>query len=176
MKYCVFLPFLFGLTSAFVNRPTFVSHLESLTKVRMVAESETLLSDLQNNKDKKTKVCVITGSSQGLGQAMAFELAKYGHNVVVNYFPGCQDAAQETVDKIKDLDGDGIALPADCTHPDEIKKMFDQIVDHYGKVDGTSSSSVLRQRTAGCPLSDSSHLTTTFLFYLPIYHLSSSRE
>jgi hypothetical protein len=167
MKYCIFLPFLFGLTSAFVNRPTFVAHLESLTKVRMVAESETLLSDLQNKKDKKTKVCVITGSSQGLGQAMAFELAKYGHNVVVNYFPGCQDAAQETVDKIKDLGGDGIAVPADCTHPDEIKKMFDQIVDHYGKVDGMSSSSVLRRRTAVCPLSNSSHLTN--ISFLPSY-------
>lgn len=84
------------------------------------------------------KVCVITGASQGLGQAMAYELAKYGHKVVVNYYPGCQESAQETVDRIQELGGDGFAVPADCTKPEEIEKMFAQIMDHYGKVDGKS--------------------------------------
>jgi NAD(P)-dependent dehydrogenase (short-subunit alcohol dehydrogenase family) len=42
---------------------------------------------------------------------------------------------------IVQLGGDGIAVPADCTQPDQIAKMFDQVMDHYGKVDGTCARS-----------------------------------
>ena len=89
--------------------------------------------------DPKRKVCVITGSSQGLGQAMAYEIARStsgNHIVVVNYFPGCDESAYSTLQQIKDLGGDGIAIPADCTKPDQISKMFQQVIDKYGKVDG----------------------------------------
>eukprot|EP00529_Nitzschia_sp_RCC80_P025836 CAMPEP_0113467358 /NCGR_PEP_ID=MMETSP0014_2-20120614/14772_1 /TAXON_ID=2857 /ORGANISM="Nitzschia sp." /LENGTH=345 /DNA_ID=CAMNT_0000359661 /DNA_START=188 /DNA_END=1225 /DNA_ORIENTATION=+ /assembly_acc=CAM_ASM_000159 len=93
--------------------------------------------------DPKRKVCVITGSSQGLGQAMAYELARSSssssgsghHIVVVNYFPGCDESAYATLDGIKDLGGNGIAIPADCTKPDQISKMFQQVMDKYGKID-----------------------------------------
>ena len=36
-----------------------------------------------------------------------------------------------------ELGGDAIAVAADCTKPEQLSKMFDQIIDHYGKVDGT---------------------------------------
>ena len=56
----------------------------------------------------------------------------------MNYFPGCDDDAQNTVNKIIELGGnDAIAVAADCTKPDQIKTMFDRVVDHYGQVDGT---------------------------------------
>jgi hypothetical protein len=141
-----------SLVSVLLLSPTpawafFMPHPSSLpcsskkTLLRMVA-SEDVRAPLSQDLDDSTsssvkKVCVITGASQGLGQAMAYELAKYGHYVVVNYFPGCQESAQATVDQIELLGGDGMAVPADCTQPEQLKTMFDQIIDHYGKVDGT---------------------------------------
>ena len=55
----------------------------------------------------------------------------------MNFFPGCDVDAQATVDQIVELGGDAIAVAADCTKPEQLSKMFDQIIDHYGKVDGT---------------------------------------
>lgn len=84
---------------------------------------------------ENAKVVLITGASQGLGKAMALEIAKYGHKLIVNFYPGCEEAAQQTVDEIALLGGDGIAIAADCTKPEQVHKMFDQALDHYGKVD-----------------------------------------
>ena len=41
---------------------------------------------------------LIAGASQGLGQAMAYEMAQYGHNIVVNYYPGMAEQAQSWVE------------------------------------------------------------------------------
>jgi len=80
------------------------------------------------------KVCLVTGSSRGLGRAIAVELGKAGQKVVVNY-AGSEDAANETVDLVKEAGGDAIAVRADCSNPDDIKEMFSTIVDSYGTVD-----------------------------------------
>lgn len=84
---------------------------------------------------KDAKVILITGSSQGLGQAMAYEMAKFGHKIVVNYIAGCEKQAEETVQKIKEIGGDAWAVQADCSDPDQVHNMFEKVTDHYGKVD-----------------------------------------
>jgi 3-oxoacyl-[acyl-carrier protein] reductase len=81
------------------------------------------------------KVVLITGASQGLGKAMALEIAKHGHKLIVNFYPGLEEDAQQTVDEIALAGGEGIAIAADCTKPEQVHKMFDQALDHYGKVD-----------------------------------------
>jgi 3-oxoacyl-[acyl-carrier protein] reductase len=60
------------------------------------------------------KVCLVTGSSRGLGRAIAVELGKYGQKVVVNYMsPGSTESAEETVRLIKEAGGDAIAVMGD---------------------------------------------------------------
>lgn len=60
------------------------------------------------------KVCLVTGSSRGLGKAIALELGKAGQKVVVNYVSeGSKSAAEQTVQEIKDVGGDAIAVRAD---------------------------------------------------------------
>jgi hypothetical protein len=60
------------------------------------------------------KVILVTGSSRGLGKAIALELGKNGQKVVVNYVSdGSQDSAADTVKEIKALGGDAIAIQAD---------------------------------------------------------------
>jgi short chain dehydrogenase len=109
---------------------------EKVIKSPVVAADVGESSSKPNNNNPDTKVCVITGASQGLGRAMALELARYGQKVVVNYYPGLDDDAQATVEEINGLGGDGFAVPADCTDPHQIKEMFETVVDHFGRVDG----------------------------------------
>jgi hypothetical protein len=136
MKFLPLLVLGLGSVTAFVTtKPSFV--VVQKTKHAMVVENAEVQAQVQDRLRHKSKVCVITGASQGLGQAMAYELAKYGQKIVVNYYPGLDESAQATVDQIKVLGGDGIAIAADCTNPEQIKRMFSQVMDHYGKVDGT---------------------------------------
>lgn len=64
------------------------------------------------------KVVLVTGSSRGLGKAIALEMGKAGQKVVVNYISeGSKDAAQAICEEIKKLGGDAISIQADCTSP-----------------------------------------------------------
>lgn len=91
------------------------------TKLHMVAED--------------AKVFLITGCSQGLGQAMAYEMAKYGQKVVVNYIAGCEEGAEETVKHIEDLGGEAFAIQGDCTDPDQVHELFAKALDKFGTID-----------------------------------------
>lgn len=85
---------------------------------------------------ENAKVCLVTGSSRGLGKAIALELGRHGQKVVVNYVSdGSAASAEETVKQIKALGGDAIAVQADTSNPDAIKGMFDAVVAAYGTVD-----------------------------------------
>jgi len=67
-------------------------------------------SKLGSGAGHDAKVVLITGASQGLGQGMAYEMAKNGAKVVVNYIAGCEDDAKATVEKCIELGGDAIAV------------------------------------------------------------------
>jgi len=82
------------------------------------------------------KVCLVTGSSRGLGKSIALELGKYGQKVVINYVSDTsKDSAEATVEEIKALGGDAMAVQADSSDPVAIADMFKQIVDTYGTCD-----------------------------------------
>lgn len=106
----IFLITLAASASAFVPSAsrTFAARTRSA-----VATSK---SSLQMVADD-AKVIVVTGSSRGLGKAIALELGKNGQKVVVNYVSdGSSEAAEATCQEIKDLGGDAIAIKADSTY------------------------------------------------------------
>lgn len=80
------------------------------------------------------KVILVTGASRGIGAAIARKLADAGAKVIVNYSDG-KDSAEQTVNQIKQTDGDAIALRADVSKADEVKSMFDAAISHYGRID-----------------------------------------
>lgn len=90
----------------------FVNHQHSLrTPLGQTKSSSTL-----NMVADDAKVVLVTGSSRGLGKAIALEMGKAGQKVVVNYVSeGSKDAAAATCEEIKKLGGDAVAIQADST-------------------------------------------------------------
>lgn len=80
------------------------------------------------------KVILVTGASRGIGATIAQKLAAAGAKVIVNYAAG-NEAAEQTVNTIKQNGGEAIALQADVSKADEVKVMFDAAIAHYGRID-----------------------------------------
>lgn len=85
------------------------------------------------------KVAIVTGASRGIGKAIAFALSKEGACVVVaarseieGRLPG---TIHKTVEEIRALGGDTLAIRADITKEEEINEMIRKTLDHYGRID-----------------------------------------
>ncbi len=80
------------------------------------------------------KVAIVTGSSRGIGKAIALKLASLGAKVVVNYNKGAQ-AAQEVVEQIKAQGGEAIAVQADVSKFEDAQRLVEETLKAFGKVD-----------------------------------------
>ena len=70
-------------------------------------------------------VAIVTGGSRGIGAATAVELGKLGYTVIVNYRKN-QSAAEEVVNKIKDLGGDAVMVKCDISCAYDVKALFEE--------------------------------------------------
>ena len=85
------------------------------------------------------KVALVTGSSQGIGQAIAIRLAEEGASVVINY-RSHPEGAEETLKKVKAAGGqchpvDGFTLQADTSMVADVQRMVSDSITHFGKLD-----------------------------------------
>lgn len=80
------------------------------------------------------KVALVTGASRGIGKACAIELAKSGYNVIVNY-AGNQEAADKTVNEIKELGQESLALKFDVSDKKACDEAIKLIIEKFGRID-----------------------------------------
>lgn len=80
------------------------------------------------------KVAVVTGASKGIGASIAEHLAAEGASVVVNY-AASKAGADAIVRRINEKGGKAVAVQADVSRPDDIKRLFAQAKAAYGKLD-----------------------------------------
>lgn len=75
-------------------------------------------------------VCLITGSSRGLGRAVALAFGSKGHRVVVH----CRTREDEAVQVASRID-ESLVLKADVSSADAVRGMVKQVIDTWGRID-----------------------------------------
>ena len=81
----------------------------------------------------ENRVAIVTGGAKGMGRGIALKFAQEGCDVVVNalHIEGAEKVAEE----IKALGRKAIAIKADISNNTEVKKMVDETIKTFGKVD-----------------------------------------
>ncbi|BBD72060.1 beta-ketoacyl-ACP reductase [Sulfodiicoccus acidiphilus] len=77
---------------------------------------------------------LVTGASRGFGRAIALALANEGADVIVNYIKS-EDDAKRVVKEIKDIGQDAVAIQADVSKYQEVKRMAEEIWETWGRLD-----------------------------------------
>ncbi|MEL6579290.1 MAG: SDR family oxidoreductase [Cyanobacteria bacterium J06621_12] len=95
-------------------------------------------------KRLQDRITLVTGSSSGIGAAVAKCMAAEGAKVIVNYARSAK-GAETTVAEIEADGGQAIAIQADVSQEDQVKSMFQQIFDKYGTIDVLVSNAGLQQ-------------------------------
>lgn len=80
------------------------------------------------------KTALVTGSSRGIGRAIAEGLATKGAAVVVNYV-GNEKAAREVVAVTEGNGGKAVAIQADVSSIPDIRRLFDETERQMGPID-----------------------------------------
>jgi glucose 1-dehydrogenase len=80
------------------------------------------------------KIALVTGSSQGIGEGIAIRLAEEGADVIINYRSHPEGAA-EAVAKVERTGRRGFAIQADLSRLDEIRRLVDESIAHFGQLD-----------------------------------------
>jgi len=77
------------------------------------------------------RVALVTGSSRGIGRAIALELGRRGHPIAVNYARS-KDAALEVTEKIESAGGLAITAEGDVSDEDQVRGLFDEVRERLG--------------------------------------------
>lgn len=92
------------------------------------------------------KVALVTGSSQGIGQAIAIRLAAAGAKVIINY-RSHPEGAEETLSKVRAAGGDchlaagfcdddrGYSIGADLGLVEDVQRLIAEGIQHFGQLD-----------------------------------------
>jgi len=98
----------------------------------------------------ENKTALITGSSRGIGKAIAIGFAKAGANIVL-CSKSSIDLLRETENEILILGADALAMTADVTSMNSIERIVEEAIKKFGNIDilvnnaGDFSDSVVRK-------------------------------
>ncbi|MFI5282530.1 MAG: SDR family NAD(P)-dependent oxidoreductase [Candidatus Dormibacterales bacterium] len=82
----------------------------------------------------KARVAIVTGSSRGIGKAIALRFADEGANVVVNWVGG-EQAASEVVNLIKKKGSEALSVRADVSRLADVQNLVQSTIDRFGQID-----------------------------------------
>jgi glucose 1-dehydrogenase len=82
----------------------------------------------------KDKVALVTGSSRGIGRAIALAYAREGARVALNYNT-TPDGALSAVQEIRDAGGDAEAFVGDVGDTAQMDALFGQVIERFGRLD-----------------------------------------
>ena len=77
---------------------------------------------------------VVTGSSRGIGRAIALRFAEDGYDVAVNYHTS-EDAAESVAAAVRDRGREAVVVGADVSDPEAAARLVETAADAFGGVD-----------------------------------------
>lgn len=85
--------------------------------------------------DLEGRVAIVTGSSRGIGRAIAERLAEHGANVVISSrkAEACEETARAINDAVK-RDA-ALAIPANISAKDQLQRLVDETLAAFGRID-----------------------------------------
>jgi len=99
--------------------------------------SETRFQSIHHPMPGKTlqgKVALITGSSRGIGRAIAIELAERGASIAINFRSSAQ-AAEETRSELLQYGSECELFPSDVSHKDDARRLVQNVCASFQRVD-----------------------------------------
>ena len=94
----------------------------------------------------KDRIALVTGSSRGIGRAIALRLAEHGVHLVINYLRK-KSEAEETAKAIRAFGVRCLVVKANVAEDADIGRMFGEIESEFGKLDilvSNAASGVLK--------------------------------
>jgi len=84
--------------------------------------------------DLKGKVALVTGSSRGIGRAVALALAQAGADIVVNFLRRSADA-QAVASQINQWERRCLTIQADVSSPGDVQRLVQSSIEQLGAID-----------------------------------------
>lgn len=81
-----------------------------------------------------SKTVIVTGSSRGIGRAIAIRFAQDGYDVCVNDIPANQSGCEEVAKEIEKLGRKSCVAIADVTKMKEVEAMVQKSVKELGEL------------------------------------------
>ncbi|MBA7615175.1 3-oxoacyl-[acyl-carrier-protein] reductase FabG [subsurface metagenome] len=79
------------------------------------------------------KVAIVTGSGRGIGKAIALTLAEAGADTIL--VARTKEQIDATAEEIRKMGRKVLSLPTDVTEQDQVRKVVDETVAHFGRID-----------------------------------------
>ncbi|MFQ5711545.1 MAG: SDR family NAD(P)-dependent oxidoreductase [Candidatus Geothermarchaeales archaeon] len=96
------------------------------------------------------KVAIVTGSSRGIGRAVAIGFAKAGADVVVNCDKDVE-AAERVAEEIRSLGRRSIVVRADVSRKEDVDRMVEETLNEFGSIDILVNNAGI---FTACPIED----------------------
>lgn len=103
-------------------------------------------ASIRNNTNHRSKIAVVTGSSKGIGRAIALAFAKSNRyaGIVINAHK--RDEAEKVAREVQDVANcDSIAVIADISQEADCIRLIDETVKHYGRIDVLVNNAGIQQ-------------------------------
>jgi 3-oxoacyl-[acyl-carrier protein] reductase len=85
----------------------------------------------------ENKVALVTGSSRGIGKAIALKLAETGASLVINYKSNCRTAEKvvESIQKMSYGKRKAISIQCDVSNFADVEEMVKKVMSEFGRID-----------------------------------------